>query len=58
MQKLIRFYAYEIESKVWFICKQEKLKKDMIVKSLVIIPEDETKMVSDNQNLSIPEIFM
>ena len=58
MQKIIKFYAWEIESKVWFICKQEKLKKDMVVKSLVIIPEEEAKSVCDNENLSIPEIFM
>ena len=58
MQEIIKFYAYEIESKVWFTCKQEKLAKDIIVKSLVLIPEDDTKLASNNQNLSIPEIFM
>ena len=58
MHPIIRFIAYEIESKVCFICKKEKIEKDIPVKSWILIPENDPEKVNRNHSLMIPEIFM
>jgi len=58
MFPIIRFIAYEIESKVCFICRKDKIHKEIPVRSWILIPENDLKKVENDRNLMIPEIFM
>ena len=58
MLPTIRFIAYEIESKVCFICPKDKIHKEIPVKSWILIPENDLQKVENDRNLMIPEIFM
>jgi len=58
MLPTIRFIAYEIESKVCFICLKDKIHKEIPVKSWILIPENDLQKVENDRNLMIPEIFM
>jgi len=58
MYSTIRFIAYEIESKVCFICRKDKIYKELPIKSWILIPENDLKKVENDRNLMIPEIFM
>jgi len=54
----IRFIAYEIDSKVSFIHRKEKIEKDIPVKSWILIPENDIDKLQQDRSLVIPEIFM
>lgn len=58
MLPTIHFAAYEIESKVCFICRKDNIHKEIPVKSWILIPENDLKRVENERNLMIPEIFM
>lgn len=58
MFPIIRFNAYEIDSKVCFICRKDKIEKDIPVKSWLLIPENDLEKVQQDRTLMIPEIFM
>ena len=54
----IRFIAYEIDSMVCFINRKDKIKKNIPVKSWVLIPDNDMEKVKQDPSLMIPEIFM
>ena len=58
MVPVIRFVAYEIDSKVCFICKKDHIVRNIPVKSWLLIPENNINKVLKNKKLMIPEIFM
>jgi len=58
MLPMIHFTAYEIDSKACYISKKENIEKDILVKSWVLIPENDLQKLEHQHNLIIPEIFM
>ena len=58
MPPTISFIAYEIDSMVCFICKKDRIAKNIPVKSWVLIPDNDTEKVKQDPSLMIPEIFM
>jgi len=58
MLPTISFIAYEIDSMVCFICKKDKIRKNIPVKSWILIPDNDTEKVKRDPSLMIPEIFM
>lgn len=58
MLPTIRFGAYEIDSRIVFICRKDKIEQDIPVKSLLLIPDNDPLKVEQDRSLMIPEIFM
>jgi len=58
MLPIIRFIAYEIDSKVCFISTKDKIEMDIPVRSWILIPENDIAKVEKDRTLFIPEIFM
>ena len=58
MLPIIRFIVYEIDSKVCYICRKDKIEKDIPVKSWILVPEYDLEKLEINHGLIIPEIFM
>ncbi len=58
MLPTIRFIAYEIDSKVCFFSNNDKVRKDIPIKSWLIIPDNDIDKVKEDRSLMIPEIFM
>ncbi|MCX6242713.1 MAG: hypothetical protein NTX43_12985 [Bacteroidetes bacterium] len=58
MLPIIRFIVYEIDSKVCYICRKDKIEKDIPVKSWILVPENDLEKLEINHGLIIPEIFM
>ena len=47
MFAFIHFGAYEIDSRVMFICRKDKIEKDIPVKSLLLILKREPKLTQN-----------
>jgi hypothetical protein len=58
MYRIISFGVYEINSKASMVCRCAKFRKNIRVKSVLILPEGDIMKVTKNKSLMIPEVFM